>query len=141
MNLRLAALFCAVVLFASGAFAQDSRNKQLVEQQLRLEMLQKQGRINEAQKQALQLKLLQQMRGQSTGPKTGVYPGGPMQGGMTGGPVQPPRNIQAEKSREQLKKKADAKKGKKDKAQGKNKDKEDKEGDKEEKKDEPNLKK
>ncbi len=136
--LRIAALLCAVLWLSSTAYAQDSRNKMMVEQQLRMQQLQQNGQLTDAQKQAIQLRMLQNLRGQKQGPKTGVYPGTPMQGngmmpmqgnmnGMNGGAgtgVAP--QTQADKSRAELKKKADAKK-----ARGEKKEKKEKpEGDK-----------
>src|SRR5436190_6580322 len=112
MNLRIATLVCAVLALSSTAHGQDPRNKAFVEQQIKLQRMKQAGLITEAQRQAMELKALQQLRGQGGGPKTGFDP--TMQGGMpVMTPQQPPKETQADKSRAALKKKAEAKKGQK----------------------------
>jgi hypothetical protein len=132
MNLRIAALVCAVLAFSSTAYGQqDSRNKAFVEQQIKLQRMKQAGLITEAQRQAMELKALQQLRGQNSGPKTGFDP--TMQGGMPMmTPPQQSKETQADKSRAALKKKAEAKKaqkkgGKEQKAGDEKADKADKE--------------
>lgn len=137
MLLRSVALVCVVLALGSIAVAQDDpRNKMLIEQQLRMQQLQQNGQLTEAQKQALQMRMLQTLRGQKQGPKTGVYPGMPIQGNgmmpMQGNgmmPVQGNMNgaagvaaqNQAQRNRAEQKKKADAKKAKGDKKEKKEK--------------------
>jgi hypothetical protein len=122
MFVRALMLGLAVFAFASTGVAQTSPGSWYAQQKMRLELMEKRGQITSAQRQAMELKLLQQMRGQgSSGPKTGVYPNQPMQGGMpqgnsnsnTAAAQQAATKAQAEKSREALKRKAEAKKGKK----------------------------
>lgn len=94
MTCRIAALLCLLLGFASLATAQDSRSRSLIEQQLRLQKIQQQGGAqSEQMKRAMELRMLQQMRGQKgSGPQTGIQRdprmmgGGNMQGGVPMGP-------------------------------------------------------
>lgn len=130
----------AVLAFASACHAQTSPGSYYAQQKIRLELLEKQGKITPAQRQAMELKLLQQLSGggsgagRGNGPKTGVYPNPQAQGNMlqgnanTAAAQQAAARAQAEKSREALKRKADGKKAKKkggkadDNADGEKKD-------------------
>lgn len=128
MYLRALILGLAVFAVTSSAMAQTSPGAYYAEQKMRLDLLEKQGKITPAQRQAMELKLLKQLSGQSKGPKTGVYPQ-PVQGGNLQGSAnaaaaqQAAAKAQADKSREALKRKAEGKKSKKG-------DKEDGEGEK-----------
>lgn len=121
MFFRALMLGLAVFAFASASFAQTSPGSYYAQQKLRLEMLEKQGKITPAQRQAMELKLLQQLAGGSrnNGPKTGMNPTPPVQGNALQGNAnmaaaqQAAAQVQAEKSREALKRKADGKKSKK----------------------------
>lgn len=136
MFFRALMLGLAVFAFASPSFSQTSPGSYYAQQKLRLEMLEKQGKITPAQRQAMELKLLQQLAGGSrnNGPKTGMNPTPPVQGNALQGNAnmaaaqQAAAQVQAEKSREALKRKADGKKAKKkggkadDNADGEKKD-------------------
>ena len=139
MFFRVLMLGLAVFAFASASLAQTSPGSYYAQQKLRLEMLEKQGKITPAQRQAMELKLLQQLAGgaRNNGPKTGMVPTPRVQGNMLQGNAnlaaaqQAAARAQAEKSREALKRKADGKKSKKknDKADDKDGDEDDKKKD------------
>lgn len=119
MFFRALLMGLAVFAFASAGLAQTSPGSYYAQQKMRLELLEKQGKITAAQRQAMELKLLQGLtRGASNGPKTGVYPqqmqGNALQGSANAlAAQQAAAQAQAEKSREALRRKADGKKTKK----------------------------
>lgn len=132
------ALFLGLAVFAIGssAMAQTSPGAYYAEQKIKLDLLEKQGRITPAQRQAMELKLLQQLSGggSSKGPKTGVYPmpvqGGNLQGSANAAAAQQAAaKAQADKSRDALKRKAEGKKSSKKKGDKDDDDKDDKKKD------------
>lgn len=135
MFFRVLIVGLAVFAATSSAMAQTSPGAYYAEQKLKLDLLQKQGRITPAQRQAMELKLLQQLSGGGgKGPKTGVYPmpvqGGNLQGSANAAAAQQAAaKAHADKSREALKRKSEGKKSSKKKG-----DKDDDDDDKDDKK-------